>query len=104
MPLGSSSDAPVMRPGPSRASSPAFRSMLARGFPDAVRFHSVVVVVEGFVLGSSFELVAFRFRVHTVGVEVIGGGASLSGGFVMGRPSPVCHCPPLARIAVHGQY
>src|SRR5438552_3070006 len=100
MPLGSSSDAPVMRPGPSRASSPAFLSVLARGFPDAVRFHSVVVVVvEGFVVaGSSFELVAFRFRVHAVGVDVIGGGASLSGGFVIGRLSPVCHCPPLGRI------
>src|SRR4051812_14785792 len=71
MPLGSSSDAPVMSPGPNLARSPA------RAFPDAVGFHAVVVVVElGGAASSGFELIALAFGVHAVGVDVVLDGCS----------------------------
>src|SRR5437763_961637 len=86
MPLGSSSDAPVIRPGPSRASSPAGSSVLFRRFPDAVRFHVVVsvVVVELVVIGvaAGFELVPFGFGVHPDRVEVVGRRGSPFGGLI----------------------
>src|SRR5207244_2845196 len=108
MPLGSSSDAPVMRPGPSRVSSRAQPLLFVGGLPDAVPFHVAVagelVVVPRDAAG--FDLVGFTFGVHAIGIEVVRDGAPLVGGrFFMLRLVPVCHCAsPVLGTVVHGQY
>src|SRR6185437_2898315 len=78
MPLGSSSDAPVIRPGPSRSRRPL------RVFERAVRLDAVVV-----------ELIGLAFGVHSVRGEVVADGGSVaSRRLVMGRLFPLCHSTP----------
>src|SRR5438046_6666050 len=95
MPLGSSSDAPVMRPGPSRVSSRAQPLLFVGGLPDAAPFH-MAVAVELVVVSrdaAGFDLVGFTLRVHAVSIKVMRDGAALVGGlFLMLRLVPVCHC------------
>src|SRR6185436_13378766 len=109
MPLGSSSETPVMTPGPSRASSPASvpaPSVLRGGVVRAVGLNVVVAVelLELFGGGAGLELIAFRLRVHPFRRDVVGGGrSSLGVRFVIWLWS-VSHSSPLGARKLHGQY
>src|ERR1043166_9661179 len=108
MPLGSSSETPVMTPGPSRVSSPASvsGSVLRGGVARAVGLN-VVVAVELFEFlggGAGLELIAFRIRVHSLRSDVVGGGRSSLGVRLVIWLWSVSHASPLGTRKLHAQY